>query len=143
MQITIASGKGGTGKTTVVSSLALASRINYDLFDFDVESPDLNNFIARRVIQEYEVGVPVPEIDQQKCTLCRACLACRFNALALVKQQVLIFKDLCRHCGFCSMICPVDAISETNYMLGKITKSEGDSREMFSGQLKIGEHHPD
>ncbi len=141
MRISVVSGKGGTGKTTISSCLALSSVLSTDLFDYDVESPNLGGFLNRRILEITPVTVPVPEVDQEKCNLCRACLQCRFNAIALVKKKVLIFKDLCRHCGFCSMICPVNAISEVDYDVGKIIKSEGESSVLFTGELNIGENH--
>ena len=143
MRIAVVSGKGGTGKTAISSCLALSSILGTDLFDYDTESPNLGGFLNKRILEITPVSVPVPEVEQSKCILCRACLQCRFNAIAIVKSKVLIFKDLCRHCGFCRIICPVNAISEVDYEVGRVIKSEGDSSVLFTGELKIGENHSD
>lgn len=143
MKIAIASGKGGTGKTTIAGALAKAALYCSVLRDTDVESPNLCTLTAPRVIDKEPVNVPVPVVDQEKCILCRACLDCRFNAIAIVKEQVLVFDDLCRNCGFCSLICPVGAIKEEPRTIGYIEKREGPDFMGYAGQLNVGEQHPD
>lgn len=93
MKIAVLSGKGGTGKTTVSSCLALASRVGNILKDTDVESPNLKGFISPRVLAKDDFSLRLPVVDRDKCTLCRACLACRFNAIAIIKEKVLIYND--------------------------------------------------
>ena len=143
MKIAVLSGKGGTGKTTVASCLALASRVGNILKDTDVESPNLKGFISPRVLAKDEFSLRLPVVDRDKCTLCKACLACRFNAIAIIKKKVLIYNDLCRHCGYCSIICPVNAITEQPYIIGHVLKSEGKNSVVYSGELNAGENHPD
>jgi len=128
MRIAVASGKGGTGKTTLATSLAIAlAREVADpgerilLRDCDVETPNAHLYLEPRFDVRIEVGPPVPAVDEELCTLCGRCAeVCEFNAISVLDDQVLLFSDLCRGCGLCSTICPVAAISEVPRILGII-----------------------
>ena len=100
MIIAVASGKGGTGKTTVAVAMAKALEDNARLLDCDVEEPNAHIFMKPQNIKESRVTVPVPVIDETKCTLCGRCGAvCEFNAIAVLKTEVMVFGELCHSCG--------------------------------------------
>ena len=146
MKITVASGKGGTGKTTFSVNLAmfLANEgKNVRLLDGDVEEPNSHLFVDSVNMQEKEVTILKPKINSEKCTACGKCVnACKFNALALVKKQVLFFNELCHACGACAEVCPSSAITEAPAPLGKVFYSEKSSKRPFFfayGLLNIGE----
>ncbi len=144
MRIAVASGKGGTGKTTVSVSLALSFPGKAQLLDCDVEEPNAGIFLSRRDIREREVTVPVPVIDEAKCTACGACASfCEFNAIARIGDTVMIFPELCHSCGGCALVCPVGAIREEPSAIGTLTESEilRDGLyplDFFQGLLSIG-----
>ena len=103
MRIAIASGKGGTGKTTVATNLArtLANlEVPVSLLDCDVEEPDCHLFLRPRLESRRAVTVPLPQVDQQRCTSCGTCEdVCAFNAISVTRGGVLVFPDLCEGCG--------------------------------------------
>ncbi len=127
MRIVVLSGKGGTGKTTVSVNLALtlSSRTPVCLADFDVEEPDLSQFFYSGVpVYSRPVTVPVPAIDPGRCTHCGACGEfCRYGALVVLPDRVLVNPELCHSCGGCQIICPETAIAETGIHCGEITDS--------------------
>jgi MinD superfamily P-loop ATPase len=141
MKITVLSGKGGTGKTTVATNLALSLE-NVQLLDADVEEPDDYIFIKPTFKKHYEpVNRLIPVIDEDKCTACRKCVDfCEYNALAMMLDQVLVFSEICHSCGGCKRICPAEAITENKREVGKI---RGDTSrkglEFWQGELNIGE----
>jgi len=138
MQIAILSGKGGTGKTTVSTNLAKMLGCRY--VDCDVEEPNGAIFLKPNITETKDIQIPVPIIDEEKCTGCKKCVdICQFNALALVKQNVMLFEKLCHGCGACTIICPVNAISEQGRTVGKIDIGKYESNEFLSGTLNIGE----
>ena len=111
MILSIASGKGGTGKTLVATNLA-HSLEDVQFIDCDVEEPNGHLFLKPELIERVPVGVPVPRIDESRCTFCGACAGiCEFNALVVGKDRTLVFDELCHGCGACSYIYPEDAIS--------------------------------
>jgi MinD superfamily P-loop ATPase len=140
MIISIASGKGGTGKTTVATNLAMSIGSNVRLLDCDVEEPNSHLFI--RPVFEYteNISTPVPEVDEGKCTLCGKCgEICRFKAIIVIDKTVLPFEELCHSCGGCMRVCPVGAIKEKDRVLGTIQKGRRNGLEFIHGILRIGE----
>jgi len=137
--ISVASGKGGTGKTTVATNLALSLK-NVQFFDCDVEEPDSNIFLNAEIIESKEVKVMIPEIDKEKCNFCGKCSEfCRYNALAVVKSNALVFPELCHSCGGCELVCPIKAIRFNNRSIGKIEYGKKDGIDFYQGILDIGE----
>jgi MinD superfamily P-loop ATPase len=140
MIISIASGKGGTGKTTVATNLAMSIGSNVQLLDCDVEEPNSHLFI--RPVFEYTetISTPVPEVDEGKCTLCGKCgEICRFKAIIVIGKTVLPFEELCHSCGGCMRVCPVGAIKEKGRVLGIIQKGRRNGLEFINGTLRVGE----
>ena len=113
--VAIASGKGGTGKTTVAVNLAamLAAQgeaVQY--LDCDVEEPNGHIFLKPTLEKWEDIGIPIPIIDKSKCTGCGKCAeVCEYNAIAVLKKWALVFPELCHGCGGCRGVCPTDAIS--------------------------------
>jgi len=144
MQIAIASGKGGTGKTTVAVNLALALSASREvtIADCDVEEPNVHLFFSGTV-QEEVVTVPVPEIDSGTCILCGKCgQFCRFGALIVLNDRILQYPQLCHSCGGCSMVCPNGSISERDETAGVIHLSHPEpSIRLISGVLQEGSIH--
>lgn len=139
LKIAIASGKGGTGKTTVATNLAL-SLGNAQLLDCDVEEPDSHIFLGIKLEKVEDVYIPVPNIDKNKCTFCGKCSEfCQYNAIAVVPNDILFFPELCHGCGGCTLICPEDAISEEKRIIGIIERGSNDGLEFYHGLLNIGE----
>lgn len=139
MKIAVASGKGGTGKTTVSVSLAL-SLGNVQLVDCDVEEPDCNVYLHANLENLEDVYLPVPEIDKEKCTFCGKCSEfCNYNALAVFPTNALVFTDLCHGCGGCFILCPEDALIEKKKVIGVIEHGKKSDIEFMRGVLNIGE----
>jgi len=142
MLISVASGKGGTGKTLVATSLALSLKdmYNVQLLDCDVEEPNDHVFMKPTIIRSEAVSIPVPSVDEEKCTHCGKCgEVCAYNAIAVTKQKVLIFPDLCHGCGSCSYLCPEKAISEVANEIGVIETGNADGVDFIHGKLDIGQ----
>jgi MinD superfamily P-loop ATPase len=145
MKIAIASGKGGTGKTTVAVNLALALE-NVQLFDCDVEEPNCHLFLDLDLEKVEDVNIPTPVVDKSKCDLCGKCSEfCRFNAIAVLPKEVMVFPALCHGCGGCTLVCPNGAISEEDRSIGIIDKNKSNNDndefgfEFYRGLLDIGE----
>ena len=139
MIIAVASGKGGTGKTTVATSLAV-SISDAQILDCDVEEPNAHIFIKPRIKNKELVSIPVPEVDKSKCDGCGRCQeVCAYNAIAVVSKKVLIFPELCHGCGSCSYFCPQHAIKEVNKEIGSVEIGERDNLLFVHGKLNIGE----
>jgi len=140
MIISVASGKGGTGKTTVATNLAVSLGENIRLLDCDVEEPNSHLFINPVFTDTIVVTTPVPEIDEKKCTLCGKCAEiCQFRAIIVLGKTVLPFENLCHSCGGCMKACPSDAIRWKERELGTIRKGKRNSLEFINGTLRIGE----
>lgn len=123
MIISIASGKGGTGKTLVSTNLAWVLGEQAQILDCDVEEPNSHLFLHPEIGETEQVIAPIPEIDPAKCTHCKKCMdICRFNAIAVVAKSVVTFPELCHSCGGCTVICPEKAITEKERVLGIIEK---------------------
>jgi len=140
MRIGIASGKGGTGKTTIATNLALSVGTDVQLLDCDVEEPNAHFFINPTTEETTTVFTPVPEVDEKKCSFCGKCAEiCQFKAIAVVSKTVLIFNELCHSCGGCMHVCPENAITETGRELGIIQRGHRNGIEFIHGILRIGE----
>ena len=143
MQIAIASGKGGTGKTTVATNLASAAlrpgrSVAY--LDCDVEEPNGHIFLKPRITDRKPVGKPIPQVDDEKCTLCGECAnICRFSAILPVGKKVLVYPELCHGCGGCSLVCPAGAITEVSREIGVLETGRAGAIEFARGLLNIGE----
>ena len=139
MIISVASGKGGTGKTFVATNLALSIK-NVQFLDCDVEEPDGHIFLKPTITESQPINIPIPQVDQEMCNACGICVkVCQFNALALVKEKVLIFPQLCKGCGGCSLLCPQKAISEVGHPIGVMEKGKAGEIEFIQGRLNVGE----
>ena len=140
MIISIASGKGGTGKTTVAVNLASSLENNVQLLDCDVEEPNAHLFLNLQIDETLTVCTPVPEIDKEKCTYCKKCAdICRFKVIAVLKNNVLVFPELCHSCGGCMAVCPENAITETGRTLGEIERGKSGKLDFVHGRLRVGE----
>jgi len=142
MIISVASGKGGTGKTLVATSLALSLRgvSRVQLLDCDVEEPNAHIFLRSTTNESQPVFLPIPKVDETKCTYCGKCAeVCAYNAIAVVKQKVLVFPELCHGCGACSYLCPESAISEEGKQIGVLERSNLENIDCIQGKLAIGE----
>ncbi|MEJ5308570.1 MAG: ATP-binding protein [Anaerolineae bacterium] len=145
MKLAIASGKGGTGKTTVAVSLALslASAAASPLFlDCDVEEPNAALFLRPEMTARRDVGLLIPAVDMARCTACGRCAeVCEYHAITVIGKQVLVFPELCHGCGSCSRRCPEGAIHETLNVMGTLEKgiAGAGAVEFFQGTLNVGE----
>lgn len=140
MIIAVASGKGGTGKTTVATNLARALGPRAQLIDCDVEEPNAHLFLKPSIDRTSEVTLPVPEVNLHQCTFCGECGAfCKYSAIVVVGKNILSFPELCHGCGGCTRVCPAEAIREVPRVLGSL--EEGLSGELLTvtGRLRVGE----
>jgi len=145
MIISVASGKGGTGKTTIAVNLALSLK-NIQFLDCDVEEPNAHLFLKPRIKDEARAFIPVPEVDETKCTYCGKCReVCAYHAIAVLpksenkKGTVLVFPHLCHGCGACSLLCSQKAIKEVNKEIGVIEIGDKGDLQFVHGRLNIGE----
>lgn len=139
MKIAVLSGKGGTGKTTVSTSLAFISGIT--ILDMDIEAPNTQLFLKGKQFEENKVKSCYPEVDMSKCNLCGECgKFCRFNAIIPAKNRVIVFEESCHDCGGCEIVCKFGAITWRAREIGKIFcgKTYFNSK-MEYGKLNIGE----
>jgi MinD superfamily P-loop ATPase len=142
MIISVASGKGGTGKTLVATSLAISliDKYKVQLLDCDVEEPNANVLLHLTVNQSQAVHIPIPKVDEAKCTYCGKCAeVCAYNAIAVIKEKVLVFPELCHGCGSCSYLCPESAITEEGREVGVVERGDSGNLELIQGKLNIGE----
>lgn len=139
MKIAVASGKGGTGKTTVSVALAQSFDEPVCLIDADVEEPNSAFFTKPDVQSTDDVTVPVPAINADACTGCGACSKlCAFNAIAVGGKTALVFPELCHSCGGCVRICPENAITEVSQKIGEITRGKTGTVTTLEGRLNVG-----
>ncbi len=144
MRITVASGKGGTGKTTVAVGLTVAAArrgLSVVYADCDVEEPNGRIFLKPRIEEDRAVERLVPVVDQQLCTHCGECVKiCRFGAIVSMPSETLVFPELCHSCGGCALICPVEAIREEAREIGRLRLGRAsDGIRFVEGELTVGE----
>ncbi|TRZ96103.1 MAG: (4Fe-4S)-binding protein [Dehalococcoidia bacterium] len=142
MIISIASGKGGTGKTLIATSLALSlkGKSAVQLLDCDVEEPNDHIFLKPSLTHSESVFIPIPKVDRSKCTYYGKCAeVCAYNAIAVIKENVLVFPELCHGCGACSYLCPEGAISEENKEVGVVEMGDSEGIDFVHGKLNVGE----
>lgn len=150
MTVVVASGKGGTGKTTVSVGLALSLAGEVTLLDCDVDAPNTRLFLGTdgatgapetaAGTREDRFAVPVPQVDPDRCTGCGACASfCRFGALAVVRKQVIFFEDLCHACGGCTRVCPEGAIREVAHEIGTVSETRFGRLRHVAGELDVGQ----
>lgn len=143
MKIAVASGKGGTGKTTLSVALALVAPQPVRLLDCDVEEPNAHLFLPMGKVETAPVTVPVPVIDEGKCTACGACgRICRFNAIVSLGAKALVFPELCHSCGGCALVCPNEAISEAPKTIGAVDRWTNGVVTLVQGLLDVGNVMP-
>jgi MinD superfamily P-loop ATPase len=137
--ISVASGKGGTGKTTIATNLGL-SIDNVQLLDCDVEEPDSHLFLDIDLEKVEDVYLSVPVVDKEKCDFCGKCSKfCQYNAIGVLPSKVLLFPELCHGCGGCALVCPKGAITEEKRIIGIIEGGTSNGVEFYHGVLNIGE----
>jgi MinD superfamily P-loop ATPase len=140
LNISVASGKGGTGKTTVAVNMAAALTNNVQILDCDVEEPNAHLFLKPSLKSKETIFTPVPLIDGDKCSYCRKCVEiCRFRAIAVFGETIMTFPELCHSCGGCIVICPEKAITETEREIGEIERGTAGQIDFVHGRLRIGE----
>lgn len=142
MKIAIASGKGGTGKTTVSTNLAriLSGKQQVQYLDCDVEEPNAHLFLHPQITNRYDACTLIPQIDEAVCDNCGKCSEfCYFNAIATLANTTLVFPELCHSCGGCLRVCPVNAMTEVRRPIGVIESGTADGIEFVHGRLNIGE----
>lgn len=139
MIIAVASGKGGTGKTTVATNLAL-TRPDITLLDCDVEEPNVHLFIEGTPLgKPMPVYLPVPVINDSLCNRCGECATfCEYKALAVLDKQVLVFEELCHGCGGCTLVCPQQAITEKQKPIGTVQRATHNTTTLIHGTLNVG-----
>lgn len=142
MKIAIASGKGGTGKTTLSTNLALAlshAGLTVQYLDCDVEEPNGHIFLKPQWDSTYDVNVGVPQVDLEKCTGCGKCgQLCQYSAILAMKGSVLVFEQLCHSCGGCMAICPTGAINEVSRKIGLVQYGSSNGLSVGQGLLDVG-----
>ncbi|MCK5241231.1 ATP-binding protein [bacterium] len=143
MKIAIASGKGGTGKTTVATNLTYMAAENKEqvaYLDCDVEEPNAHIFLKPEIKEQRPVVRLIPVVDEDKCTLCGQCgEICQFSAIVLVGRKVIAYPELCHACGGCKLVCPAKAITEKTREVGKMEIGSSGSIHFIQGLLNIGE----
>ena len=142
MIISVASGKGGTGKTLVATSLALSLAADHEvqLLDCDVEEPNDHVFLKPAIAGSQAVSIPVPRVDEAKCTYCGKCAqVCAYHAIAVLGNHVLPFPQLCHGCGACAYLCPEKAITEESRQIGVVEWGCSGALSFVQGKLAVGE----
>jgi MinD superfamily P-loop ATPase len=143
IRITIASGKGGTGKTTIAVNLAYVLAQQGEavhLVDCDVEEPNAHIFLKPQLEGLRPVSIPTPEVDAALCTGCGECgEMCQYGAIVVVMKKVLTFPALCNGCGGCMLVCPEKAITEVPREIGVIEEGTAGRMRFTHGVLNVGE----
>ncbi|MCD4743840.1 MAG: ATP-binding protein [Desulfobacteraceae bacterium] len=140
MIISVASGKGGTGKTTIATNLAFSLGKGVKVLDCDVEEPNAHLFLHPQIEKTESISTPIPVIDEDKCTYCNKCVEiCRYNSIAIIGKTILTFPELCHSCGGCMAVCPEDAITETGRELGVVELGKSGNIDFIHGKLRVGE----
>ena len=136
----VASGKGGTGKTTVSASLAALWSTPLSLVDLDVEEPNLHLFLKPELTRVDKAFIEVPVADESRCTRCRACAElCQFKATTVMADTLLVFPEMCHGCGGCLAVCPEGALSPGRRELGEICRGHAGHQPFVMGRLRVGE----
>jgi len=139
MILSVASGKGGTGKTSVAVNLAL-SICNAQLLDCDVEEPNAHIYLHPERVDEKPVCSLIPCVDKEACNLCGRCAeVCQYHAIFAGREKVLVFPELCHSCGGCSIVCPEKAITEEEHKVGTLKSGLASGVELVYGELELGE----
>ena len=140
MILAVASGKGGTGKTTVAVNLALCSPKPVRLLDCDVEEPNCHIFLKPSIHAREAVSLPVPFVDEAKCNACGECARfCQYHAIVSLRTGALVFPELCHGCGGCAKVCPTGAIKEVEREIGLVETGARDGVEFVQGRLNVGQ----
>ncbi|OPY83878.1 MAG: ferredoxin [Smithella sp. PtaU1.Bin162] len=139
MRISVASGKGGTGKTTVSVNMARLYDSDIILADCDVEEPNAHLFLNTDGHSEESISIPVPRVDEARCNSCGECgRICEYSAIVTFGTTPLVFPEMCHGCGGCTLVCPTEAITETNRPIGVIETSKQNNITLISGKLLVG-----
>jgi len=139
MRIAVLSGKGGAGKTLISVNLAAIAKAS-TYIDCDVEEPNGHIFFKPEGVQEEEISVKIPKVDNELCNGCRKCVDfCKFNALAYIKNKLNVFDEVCHSCGGCILVCPKKALTEKEKFIGKVQKGALNQVTVYSGILNTGE----
>ena len=139
MILAVASGKGGTGKTTVSVNLARVLDSEILLLDCDVEEPNCHLFLKGTGGEAKVVGIPVPQVDESLCDGCGECSRiCAYHAIVSFGTSALVFPEMCHGCGGCAMVCPGKAISEVDNRIGVVETMQADKIELIQGRLDVG-----
>jgi MinD superfamily P-loop ATPase len=140
MKLAVASGKGGTGKTTVTACLTRVLTGPVVAMDLDVEAPNLHLFLRPQITGEETALMTVPAVDQALCTHCRACAEiCQFKAISDLGEYLLTFPEMCHGCGGCLDVCPADALTPDQRELGRIRWGRAAEVDFIEGRLRVGE----
>ncbi|MDW5564042.1 MAG: ATP-binding protein [Methanomassiliicoccus sp.] len=140
MKIAVASGKGGTGKTTIAVNLALAIEGDVQLLDCDVEGPNAHLFLRPCIESVRPVGISTPRIDADRCLGCGKCSdACHFNALLRIRKKIKIIQNLCHGCEACQLVCPTGALALEPRRIGSISEGMAGPIPIAFGELDIGQ----